>query len=159
MKSRRDRSKRLRVLHLWSLAEVEKAVPYLRSVVASLREHWLEVLNTERRGELAAKDPKSQKKTGLLAKAYLQDDRRRAQQRFDDTLEELNKLDVFLLDAVQGVALIPFRKEDDLAWFVFDQFTARGLVGWRNHSDPIEECRPLDLLPAPAATDPVSNER
>ena len=42
MKSRRDRSRRLRVLHLWTLAELKKAVPYLRSVVSSLREHWLE---------------------------------------------------------------------------------------------------------------------
>ena len=115
MKSRRDSSKRLRVLHLWTLPEVRKAIPYLRSVVGSLREHWLEVLNAQRRGDLAAKNPTSEKRTGLLATARLQEECQNAQRRFDDALEELNKLDVFLLDAVQGMALLPFRKEVDPA--------------------------------------------
>src|SRR5437868_6599684 len=137
MKSRRDRSRRLRVLHLWTLPEVQKAIPYLRSVFNSLREHWLEVLNTQRRGEFAAKKQNPHERTGLLATEKLQEERQRAQQRFDDALEELNNIDVFLLDAVQGLALIPFRKGDDLAWFVFDYFSKRGLVGWRNHDDPI----------------------
>ena len=39
----------------------------------------------------------------------------------------------------------------------FDQFAVRGLIGWRYHHDPIEECRPLSLLQEPVASDPVSN--
>lgn len=155
MKSRRDSARRLRVLHLWTLPEVHKAVPYLRSVVASLREHWLEVLNTQRRAELGAKHPNAKQRAGLLAMEKVEDERSRAQQQFDDALEELNRIDVFLLDAVQGLVLIPFRKGDDLAWFVFDQFTTSGLVGWRNHNDPMEERRDLGSLGQPVANDPV----
>lgn len=149
MKSRRD-SKRLRVLHLWTLPDVRKAVPYLRSVVGSLREHWLDVLSAQRRGELAAKRPSAQPRSGLLAKSRLQEESHAAQSRFDDALEELNHLDVFLLDAAQGLALIPFRKDDDLAWFIFDKFSKRGIVGWRYHADPMEERRDVDLLQDPA---------
>ena len=101
--------------------------------------------------------PQSHQRAELLAKAHLQEERQRVQQRFDDALEELNDLDVFLLDAVQGRALIPFHKDDDLAWFVFDHFSSRGLVGWRNHNDPMEECRPLNELPEFANKGPVSN--
>ncbi len=60
-------------------------------------------------------------------------------------------IDVYLLDPVRGVALIPFRKEDDLAWYVFDQFCAGGLSGWRFHNDPLEECRPLAAEGPPGA--------
>ena len=64
----------------------------------------------------------------------------------DDALDELNRIDVFLLDPVHGLALIPFRKLDDLAWYVFDHFSPEGVTGWRYHHDPIEECRALNLL-------------
>jgi len=157
MKSRRARSKRLRILHLWSLDDVRKAVPYLRSVLGSLREHWLEASNMQLQLDRAKKHPEAHQRTGLLTKAHLDDEAHRSQRKFEDALEELNKLDVFLLDAVKGLALIPFRRDDDLAWYVFDQFTPRGMIGWRYHNDPIEECRPLSLLEDPAANDPVSN--
>ena len=52
MKRRRERSKRMRALRLWEWNDVTKAVPYLRSVTGSLREHWLEVLNTKRQLKL-----------------------------------------------------------------------------------------------------------
>jgi Uncharacterized conserved protein (DUF2203) len=156
MKSRR-RSKRLRILHLWTLGEVQKAVPYLRSVIGSLREHCIDALNTERRLDLAAKSHPSPQRTQLVTRQELQDERSRSERKFDDALEELNRINVYLLDAVKGLALIPFRKENDLAWFVFDLFTSRGLIGWRYDNDPIEECRPLRLLEAPVGNDPLSN--
>jgi len=155
MKPRRKSSKRMRVLHLWTLPELQKAVPYLRSVIVSLREHWLDTLTTERHLNLAAQRPQSTQRNLLVAADDLREERRRAQQKFEDALEELNRIDVFLLDAVKGLALVPFRKEDDLAWFVFDQFSPRGIIGWRNHDDPIEKCLPLNLLEQPVAPGPV----
>ncbi len=126
-------------------------------MIGSLREHWLNVLTAQRKLDRAAKQVNPDKTGRLFVKEDLQDERRREQAKFDDALEELNRIDVYLLDAVKGLAMIPFRKEDDLAWFVFDQFAVRGLIGWRYHHDPIEECRPLSLLQEPVASDPVSN--
>lgn len=144
MKRRRERSRRMKAMRLWDWSEATKAVPYLRSVIGSLRDHWLEVMNAQRQLDRSAKHMGPVKRQQIMDRERCEDEQRRAQAKFDDALEELNGVDVFLLDPVQGLALIPFRKEDDLAWYVFDYFTPRGLIGWRYHHDPIEECRPLD---------------
>jgi len=146
MKRRRNKKKgteTLRALRLWSREDADKAVPYLRSVIGSLREHWLETQSKRREGELLERRPGRADRTRILAGQALAENRDAAEGRFNDALEELMKIDVYLLDPVQGVALIPFRKDDDLAWFVYDHHGEGGLTGWRFHSDPMEECRPL----------------
>ena len=157
MKRRRQRSERMRALRLWEWQDVTKAVPYLRSVTGSLREHWLEVLSANRQLQLSNQEKTPAKRQQILEKEARLDECRRAQTRFEVALAELNEVDAFLLDPVKAQALIPFRKEDDLAWYVFDHFAPSGLIGWRNHSDPIEECRPLELLHETTAKDVVSN--
>ncbi len=155
MKRRHRNKKRpVRVIRLWAKEDVEKAVPYLRSVVGSLREHWLAVQSLQREAALLGRRP-AKTRDQILAETSVQENSARAEQRFEDALSELTKIDVFLLDPVQGLALIPFRKEDELAWFVFDNFDKRGLVGWRLHQDALEECRPLKQLDEPVATDSV----
>jgi hypothetical protein len=157
MKRRKERSERMRALRLWDWSEATKAVPYLRSVIGSLREHWLEVLSAERQLQLSTKQKGPVKRRQLLDERAQKDERQRAQTKFDDALEELNRVDVFLLDPVQGVALIPFRKADDLAWYVFDHFADPGLIGWRYHHDPIEECRPFGEVEGAALPGAVSS--
>jgi hypothetical protein len=151
MKNRKKKPKQMRVLNLWTHSDASKAVPYLRSVTGSLREHYLDLLQTQRAIDRAESDQVSPRRDRIIAAEKQNDDRQRAQTKFDEALEELNRVDVFLLDPVNGTALIPFRKENDLAWFVFDHFAPKGLIGWRNHSDPIEECRPLEGLEDAAA--------
>jgi len=156
MKRRKKRSKHMQIMHLWDRSDAVKAVPYLRSIIASLREHWLEVLKTKRLLERATQRKPAAKRHQLLEQETQEDDLHRAQTRFNDALEELNRIDVFLLEPVRGLALVPFRKVDDLAWYVFDLFAEEGVVGWRYHSDPIEECRSLSLLDDAAASDSLS---
>jgi hypothetical protein len=144
MKRRRHKEKRgLRALRLWTFDEAARAVPYLRSVIGSLREHWLEAQSQRRTHERLAGQPGRPNRQRIIKGKEIEDRQEHAETRFNDALEELMRIDVYLLDPVRGVALIPFRKEDDLAWYVFDQFDVRGLTGWRFHSDPLEECRPL----------------
>ncbi|MSQ97166.1 MAG: DUF2203 family protein [Gemmataceae bacterium] len=149
MKRRQEKLDRTRVLRLWTLNETTKAAPYLHSVIGSLREHWLEVLAAQRRLDRAPDQPASVKRTQIIEHQAREDERQRAQADFNDALDELNKIDIFLLDPVQGLALIPFRKGDDLAWFVFNHFSAEGTIGWRCHDDPIEKCRTLSALEKP----------
>ena len=52
-------------------------------------------------------------------------------------------MDVFLLDPVQGVALIPFNKENSLAWFVFDLFEEGEPQNLAFHEDTLETRRPI----------------
>jgi hypothetical protein len=155
MKPRRERSKkRMRVMNLWNWSDVAKAVPYLHSIVGSLREHWLDVLSVQNKIDKAAALKGLPKRQQLIEEKVHQDERHTAQTKFEDALEELNQIDVFLLDPVRGLAMVPFRKEEDLAWYVFDHFTPAGVIGWRLHNDPIEKCRPLELIPDAA---PVEN--
>jgi hypothetical protein len=144
MKRRRQRQKRpIRALRLWTYEDAARSIPYLRSVLRSLREHWLEAQNQRCNRERIERRPGRPDRERLLTGQEVEVRQEDAETRFNDALEELMSIDVYLLDPVRGVALIPFRKDDDLAWYVFDQFDTRGLTGWRFHSDPLEECRPL----------------
>ena len=142
---RRHRSKKrpMRVIRLWSRPDAEKAVPYLRSVVGSLREHWLAMQSASRASARLAAVPGPARRDQILAGDAIRADQSRAQDRFEDALTELSKIDIFLLDPINGVALIPFGKDDELAWLVYDHFDETGLVGWRYHQDGMERRRPL----------------
>jgi hypothetical protein len=152
MKRRRNHNKggqNMRALRLWTYHDATRAVPYLRSVVGSLRELWLEAQSRRRDADILSSRPGRADRDRLINGEALRAGQERAESAFNETLEELMRIDVYLLDPVRGVALIPFRKEDDLAWYVYDQFADRGLSGWRYHNDPLEECRPLANLPGP----------
>lgn len=156
-KPARKRARSMKAIRLWSYDEATKAVPYLHSVLGSLREHWLEALSQQRSSELLAKAPGRPTREQLLRREEHAAGQERAEGRFNAALEELMRIDVYLLDPVRGIALIPFRHEDDLAWYVFDQFDAGGLTGWRYHNDPLEECRPL-VGAGPASGPALPNE-
>src|SRR5262249_28755485 len=153
MKRRRQRSKRVQIMHLWERGEVTKAVPYLRSVLKSLREHWLDAVNAQRRLDRAAAMRAPRKRQQIIENELQTAECERAQAKFKDAVEELASVDAFLVDPIRGLALIPFRKEDDLAWYIFDRFAKPGVIGWRYPNDPDEECRPLNQL----KSDPASN--
>ena len=144
---RRDkkRAKNARVIRLWSLQEAGKAVPYLHSVIGSIRENWLDVQSLKRDANLVEKRVPAGTKR-LIALARAKSDVDSAETRFAEAIEELSRIDVFLLDPVRGLAFVPFRQGEELAWYLFDQFEDKGLIGWRLHSDTLETCRPLNLL-------------
>src|SRR5687767_988239 len=147
MKNRRRQKKRLlRAIRLWTYPEAARAMPYFRSLTHSLRESWLEL----QKDQLAAKRLNNlprPNRNERIALEEAQNDARRAEDKFDDTLEELMTLDVFLLDPVQGLALIPFQQDKELAWYVFDLFEPDGLTAWRYHKDPLDERRPVPQEP------------
>ena len=58
----------------------------------------------------------------------------------------LQAIDVYCLDPIQGLALIPFVHDKQLAWFVYDLFDAEPLRFWRYHEDSFETRRPLAEL-------------
>jgi hypothetical protein len=160
MKRRRNHkeARPIRALRLWTYAEAARAVPYLRSVVGSLREHWLDAQRQRRATELLARRPGRPDLQRLLTDEKLHARQEQAESSFNEAIDELMRIDVYLLDPVRGVALIPFRKEDDLAWYVYDQFDDHGLTGWRYHNDPLEECRPLGADSPPGSAASLPNE-
>jgi hypothetical protein len=128
---------------MWTYAEAVAALPYLRSIVRSLREHRLERQQARLRVQRIDARPGRPSRQLLLLRAEAGQEADRADERFDEALNELLALNVSCLDPANGLALIPFRQGDELAWFVFDLFAPRGLDAWRFHADPLSMRRQL----------------
>jgi len=132
-----------RRIHLWTFAQAQAAVPLLRSITQTLRDTWLDSITHHQRGQRLAAKPGRPDRAALTA----QEDERlasdRAQQQFNTALDELEDLDVFCVDPINGLAVIPFRQHDQLAWLVFDLFEEAGLAAWRYDTDPLETRHPL----------------
>jgi hypothetical protein len=131
-------------LHLWTYAAALKSVPYLRAVVRSLREHWLHIHSVRRQIERLDSHPGRPNRQTLILRAMAAQELDQADIEFEETIDELKSIDVLCLDPAQGLALIPFGKGDDLAWYVFDLFAPRGLEAWLFDRDPLECRRPLE---------------
>jgi len=153
-RKRREKRRQLRAISLWNYPQAHKALPYLRSVTQSLREHWLDAqrkrLEVERLSRRAGRPDRS----AILAGERASQEKTQAEDRFSDALNELLGIDVYLLDPVRGVAFIPFQKEEELAWFVFELFEKDGLKSWRFHQDPLEMRRPIAEVLGDKAVNP-----
>jgi hypothetical protein len=157
-KQRKPKGITLISLRLWTFAGAQKLVPYLRSLVGSLRESWLEFRQAQEQVRRIENRPGRADRDTLIR---LEDARRevaQADSRIGGTLREMHALSVYNLDPAGGYAFVPFVQGDDLAWFIFDLFDPQGLVGWRMHTDPPSAQRPLSELAASTAREETSGE-
>src|SRR5262249_54978513 len=140
---KRSRRRRRVVLPVWTYAQAQRAVPYLRSIMRSLREHRLEAQGHERTAQQWANRPGRPNRAALLAREDAVQEAARANTRFEEALHELEAIGIYCLDPIRGEALIPFVNEQQLAWYVFDLFDSQPLRFWRAHNDPLDTRRPL----------------
>lgn len=127
----------------WAHADAIRAVPYLRSVVASVREHWLTMQQARRELQLIDARPGRPSRETLLQRGMVQRDAQEAEKRVDEALSELLALDIYCLNPGLGQASIPFEQSGHLAWFIFDLFEPEGLKSWRFDGDPLTKRRVL----------------
>jgi hypothetical protein len=139
-------------LRLWTYTEAAKAVPYLRAVVRSLRENRLEMQRAKLRVQRIDVRPGRPDRQTLILRAEAVRDVESAEDRFNEAVLELMTIGAYCIDPKQGLALIPFSHDGELAWFVFDLFVLHGLSGWRFQADPLETRRPLLTQPTAART-------
>jgi hypothetical protein len=147
------------ILRLWTYAEAVKALPYLRSIVRSLREHWLEAQRVRSRVRRLDARPGRPDRQALILRAEAAREAELAEGRFNEVLRELEAVDVSCLDPAKGLALIPFRQGDELAWFVLDLFAPGGLEAWQFDADPPETRRKLGEGLDPGLIDKVFSSR
>jgi hypothetical protein len=130
-------------IQVWTLTQAESAVPYISSIVRSLREHALDVhrlkLTLGKLNQLSGRP----KRDTLIAEQEMKQDLSRAEQEFQDAADELQALDVYTLDPIRGQALVPFVHDEQLAWYIFDVYDANPFRFWRFQSDPEETRRPI----------------
>jgi hypothetical protein len=128
---------------LWTYEAALSAVPYLRAVVRSLREHWLHVQSARRQIQRLDSRPGRPDRQTWIRRDVAVKQLEQAHIELVETFDELKAIDVYCLEPAQGLALIPFGKGDELAWYVFDLYSPQGLEAWRFHGDPPEMRRPL----------------
>ncbi|HEV3257904.1 MAG TPA: DUF2203 family protein [Gemmataceae bacterium] len=144
MKRNHNREKREQeVIRVWTHAQATAALPYLTSVMQSVRESRLEAVRLRLAARKLADMPGRPDRARIIAQEEAAREVQRADDRFQEAVAELEALDVYCLHAVRGQALIPFIHDEQLAWFVFDLFDADRLRFWRYHSDPLERRRPM----------------
>ena len=120
---------------LWTLEEAQAAVPYLSSVSRSLREHYLEILAKRREVQLLAERHGRPDRQALIEEQEARRDLQKAEQDYQDALEELSELNVHPLDPGQGMALVPCIQDNQPAWYVFHLFDSQPIHSWRYQSD------------------------
>jgi hypothetical protein len=141
------------VIRLWTHKEATQALPYLRSVQSSIREHWLDLNQAQGQLMRLERKPGRPDRDTLLKIEDTRKEVDQALEKVNEDLQELAARDVYCLDPACGLALIPFRKGDDLAWYVLDLFDPEGVQSWRLHSDPLETRRPMaEAESVPAVT-------
>ena len=154
MKQNHRRSRqRQQSIQLWTYSQAVGAVPYLRSIVSSLREHRLAGLSQHLTACRLAERPGRPNRSAIIAREEALREARLADERFQETLEELGILDVYCLDPVDGLAMVPFTHDRQLAWFIFDLHDTVPFRHWRYQEDPLETRRPIAdaLLDPPPA--------
>ena len=130
-------------LRLWTYAEAARALPYLRAVVRSLRDHWLEIQQARREIQRMDARPGRPNREALLLREEARREAELGEERFEDTLDELTALDVFCHDPAKGLVLVPFHEGDGVAWFVVDLFAPQGQELSRFQVNPLEDGQPL----------------
>jgi len=145
-RNQKGTKRRPRQIRVWTLEQARTSLPYLSSVVRSLREHRLEAVTQHRNAQRLADRPGRPDRDSLIAHTEATHAAEQAGQRFQEALAELEALDIFLIDPIAGQALIPFVHDENLAWYVYDAFDPKPLSTWRYHSDPLDTRRPLEEL-------------
>jgi hypothetical protein len=144
MKRKNKRSKRRKeVIRVWTYPQAQKALPYIGSVMRSLREHWLEAQQHDARAMKIDRQPGRPDRQAILDREMAAEESRRAKDRFNEAYHELQQIEVYCLDPNQGVGVIPFVHDDKLAWLIYDLFDGEPLQHWRYHDDPLDLRRPI----------------
>ena len=137
---------RTQTIHVWTYQQTQAATPYISSILRSLREHALEALQYYHRAKRLANRPGRPDRSTIIAQQEAERDARRADDRFHDDLAELQEMDIYTLEPIQGQALVPFVYNDQLSWYIFDLFDAQPLRFWRYQSDPEDTRRPVTAM-------------
>ena len=140
----RDRDRqRAQVIPVWTYRQALKALPYLASVMKTIREYRLEARRHQLAAARLANSPGRPDRAAMIAEQEEAREARRAEERSQEGIHELQQLGIFCVDPIRGEALVPFARNEQLAWFVYDLFDPESLSAWRYHDDNLEMRRPI----------------
>jgi hypothetical protein len=114
---RRDRFSRV-----WTYAEARAAVPYVASIMGSLREHRLDFLRHHLAAKRLAGELGRPRRDALLAREEASREASRADAQYQTTLVELYSLGFRCVDSVAGLAIFTVYQDEFVREYVFDLF-------------------------------------
>jgi hypothetical protein len=114
----------------WTYSQVRAVLPYVASIMGSLREHRLAALRHHLASDRLAAKPGRPGRDTLLALEEAAREARRAEADYQETLTELESLGIRCLNPVAGQALIPFCQGRKVTWYVHDLFEPQPLRFW-----------------------------
>jgi hypothetical protein len=141
MKRSRSGKRSNQKVKFWTYPEATRALPYVESILRSMREHTLQANQLEAQTRRLADKPGRLTRSDLIALQSLQRETEEARDRYRADLEELLELGVGCLEPVQGEALFPFIYDDQVAWFVHSLFEGGPIKWWRFDGDSAETRR------------------
>jgi hypothetical protein len=145
-------------LRMWTYPDALKVVPYVRSLAQSLRDGWLELRQAQETVQRTKARPGRPNRDTLILLDESQRDIERAEAGLEEIVTEMMALSAYCVDPGAGLAVIPFMRGQELAWYVFDLFDAQGIVAWRLYSDPLEMRRPLAELDTPVPVAEIADQ-
>jgi hypothetical protein len=157
VKSNANKSKKPeKTLQVWTYEQARSVIPYVRSVMTSLRDFQIEAQMHSLEGERLSLQPGRLDRARILAHQEALQLAAEARESFNRALDDLHVLDIHCLSAMRGLALIPFVHDSQLAWHIFDLFAAEPLQYWRYHYDKADVQRPIaEVLEAPTGSNYV----
>jgi hypothetical protein len=135
--------RRRKAIQVYTYVQAQSVAPYVASIVRTLRDDTVEGLIHRRTLQRMEQRPGRPDRVALIAKQDLDRDAGRAEDRAREATAELQRMDVYPLDPVQGLVVVPFVHEEQLAWYVFDLFDAEPLRFWRFQTDSEDTRRPV----------------
>ncbi len=141
MKRSRSSKRPDQKVKFWTYTEAMKALPYVQSILRSMREHVLQANQSDAQARRLANRPGRPTRSDLIALQGYQREAELARDRYHTDLEELLELGVGCLDPIGGQALFPFIYDDQVAWYVYSIFEGGPIQWWRFDSDATETRR------------------
>jgi hypothetical protein len=138
---------------VWTFEQAGRAVPYIASILTSIREQYLEAQSQRHYARKLESKPGRPDRHTIIRQEMAKREADRLQEEVASAAQELADLNIHCVDPINGVAMIPFVQGDQLAWLVFSLFDELKIGAWRFHHDPLTVRRPLDEIetgPLPA---------
>jgi hypothetical protein len=131
------------LIRVWTYPQAKKALPYISSIMGSVREHWLDARAQVRRlARLEKKYGRADRET-LIGREVAAREKELALDQFQNAVDELREIEVFCVDPTRGLGVVPFVHDERLAWLLYDRFDNEEYRQWRYHDDPPEVRRPI----------------
>jgi Uncharacterized conserved protein (DUF2203) len=112
---------------IWTYAEARAVLPYVASIMGSLREHRLDLLRHRLSSHRLATKPGRPTLDTLLDREEAAREEGRAGAEYEKTLAELEWLGIRCLDSAAGLAIFTVYESGYLREYVFDLFDSQPL--------------------------------